>query len=49
MATKKGGSRSYFGTWGIISGPGYFADANDFPEGTIVEVTARVILPTESE
>jgi hypothetical protein len=30
---------------GYISGPGFSAEASDFPEGTILEVTARVILP----
>jgi hypothetical protein len=30
---------------GFVSGPGFKAWANDFPEGTILRVTAEVILP----
>lgn len=30
---------------GFAHGPGFKADANDFPKGTVLEVTARIILP----
>jgi len=34
--------------WGFLSGPGFKAYSYDFPEGTILRVTAEIILPDES-
>lgn len=36
----------YFGHFGSVSGPGFKAFARDFPEGTILRVTAEIIPPT---
>ena len=36
------------GTYGVISGDGYKAYAEDFPEGAKIEVTAKVIQPNPS-
>ena len=33
----------------FLSGPGFIAFAEDFPEGTILEVTARVDIPEEQK
>ena len=33
---------------GFTYGPGFKAFAKDFPEGTVIEVTARIILPTHT-
>jgi hypothetical protein len=33
------------GSSGFLSGPGFRAFAKDFPEGTVLRVTAEVILP----
>lgn len=35
----------YWNHWGFVSGPGFRAWASDFPKGTILRVTAEVILP----
>lgn len=35
----------YWGQSGFVSGPGFKAFCNDFPEGTVLRVTAEVILP----
>jgi len=35
----------YWGNFGFVSGPGFCAFAKDFPPGTILRVTAEVILP----
>lgn len=47
------GERCDFLSWstgsGYLHGPGFQAFAEDFPEGTIVEVTARLILPATVE
>jgi hypothetical protein len=34
---------------GIISGPGFLAYADDFPEGTVIRVTAEIIEPEGAE
>ena len=38
----------FFGGCGIVHGPGFWADAEDFPIGTRIKVTAEVILPDET-
>lgn len=38
----------YFGMWGFMSGPGFKVFANDFPTGTILRVTAEVVVPNEA-
>lgn len=35
----------FWGSSGFIHGPGFKAYPNDFPEGTIIRITAEVILP----
>lgn len=37
------------GRSGFIYGPGFKAYAKDFPAGTIIEVTAKIILPHKPE
>lgn len=39
------GERRYWLRSGYVHGPGFQAFADDFPPGTILEVTARIILP----
>lgn len=39
----------FFGSSGLIYGPGFYADAKDFPVGTRIKVTAEVILPETHE
>lgn len=36
------------GSFGLQFGPGFKAFANDFPPGTILKITAEIILPKES-
>lgn len=35
----------YWGNSGFSSGPGFRAWAKDFPEGTVLRVTAEIVLP----
>lgn len=35
----------YFGNWGFLSGLGYKVFADDLPPGTVLRVTAEIILP----
>lgn len=44
---QKGEGKCFDGIFGIISGPGFKAFADDFPEGTKIFVTAKVILPED--
>lgn len=37
----------YRGNWGMLHGPGFKAFAKDFPEGTVLRVTAEIILPEQ--
>jgi hypothetical protein len=37
----------YFGNFGFVHGPGFKAFAKDFPAGTKIIVTARLVLPEE--
>lgn len=37
--------RFWDGRSGFVYGPGFMSFAKDFPEGAVLEVTARVILP----
>lgn len=47
------GERVEFLSWstgsGYLQGPGFQAFSEDFPEGTKIEVTARLILPEPAE
>ncbi len=36
----------YWDSMGFVHGPGFRAFAKDFPEGTVIRVTAEIILPT---
>lgn len=36
----------FFGHWGFTSGPGFKVFAKDFPPGTVLRVTAEIIMPT---
>lgn len=38
----------YWGSHGFVYGDGYKAFCGDFPEGTILRVTAEIVLPAES-
>lgn len=38
------GSR-FFGSYGLIVGKGYYANATDFPEGTRIKITVEALLP----
>lgn len=35
----------YFGYFGFVHGPGFKAFADDFPPGTLLRVTAEIVLP----
>jgi hypothetical protein len=35
----------YWGHSGFVSGPGFRAFAADFPEGTVLRITAEIVLP----
>lgn len=39
----------FFGNQGFVYGPGFRAFAKDFPAGTVLRVTAEVILPAKAQ
>jgi hypothetical protein len=42
---KETGGHLFWSGSGLVLGPGFKAFADDFPPGTVIEVTARIILP----
>jgi hypothetical protein len=44
-AKVEGSPKLYWGNFGMAHGPGFKAFADDFPAGTVIRVTAEIILP----
>lgn len=49
IKAERKGDHLYWGFSGFIHGPGFKAFADDFPEGTILRVTAEIVLPDTQE
>jgi hypothetical protein len=46
LVSKRGaGGNMYWDRSGFVYGPGFKAFADDFPEGTQLVVTARIVMP----
>lgn len=48
IASEAKSSGIYWGNMGFTHGPGFKAFAEDFPVGTVLKVTAEIILPAEA-
>lgn len=42
------GGKKFWNHFGVLYGPGFKAYADDFPEGTMITVTAKIELPHET-